>query len=333
MKKIFLITLILFSLSKIYPQSTMLRKYICAIASSYQGSMGTGSGFIILDSDGNNMVITNHHVVENSDKIRAIFFTDDGRKKEFTGMRVIARDTDFDLAILSFAGDQRVFSQGLKLNLIQPKDGTYVSAAGFPSTHWSYSEGTLLKKTMLRSPDNLMAEFLMHSALIDHGSSGGPLLVEDANATCGFSVIGVNTLKSTFGGTGYSVPIPVLLKLLETAGAYFHDITEPEKSKEKAETAAREFGIPLYASIRSSGEENWYCFPVNTDGECELTIELEASENMTLEAYNEHGMFIESDAGKVINLSIKNSGNVYVKVSNPGRYWTAYRLNVSADVQ
>jgi hypothetical protein len=327
---LFLLLLISFSF-RVFTQTSRLKDYICAVSASYQNSMATGSGIVLLDSAGNNYILTNHHVVESSTSLRVIFFSDDGRTGEYTGMRVIARDVAYDLAILSFAGGQRVFSEGLKLNLKEPAERINVCAAGFPNSRWGYSEGSLLSRSvMLRSSDQQVQSFLMHSALVDHGSSGGALLVTDSDTTIGYSVIGVNTLKSS-GGRAYSVPVTRVMELLESAAGYFHEnyITESNHSRERA--VACGFDKPLYSSICSSDEEDWYCF--TADVEC-LVAELEASDNLVIEVYNKQGALINSCSGKTVRLNIRTDpGSVYLRVRGGGvKYWSTYCLMIIEDI-
>ena len=49
---------------------------------------------------------------------------------------------------------------------------------------------------------------VQHTAQVDAGSSGGPLLIRDENAAAGFAVVGINTWKaSDRENTNFAIPV------------------------------------------------------------------------------------------------------------------------------
>jgi len=325
MKKLLLILVILSLAGKAFSQAYLLRDYVCAVAASYQQEMSTGSGLVLLDADGNNMILTNWHVVNDSAKIRVIF-EKNGKTKEYSGMKIIARDTVDDLAILSFSGGDRPFVQGLKLNFAPVVEGIQVCTAGFPSGVWNYTEG-IVGNSEARIHG---LPFIMHNAITSHGNSGGPLLVKDADAPCGYSVVGINTIRDAFEGMGFAIPAPRIMKLLETAAENLrqNNISEANHSKENAVMYNLE--QPLYSSIKFSGEEHWYCFPVKTA--MELFAEVEATEKLEIQLFDALENLIASASGNDIRLEITVApGLVFLKVSSPCiKYWTAYRFKIGS---
>ena len=115
---------------------------------------------------------------------------------------------------------QRVFKTGFKLDLRQQKDLTEVVAAGFPGFGgkplWQVSLGTITNSQARIDP--AYSYLIQHSAPIDPGNSGGPLLVRDPSAPQGFAVAGVNTLKALKReSTSFAIPARNVAEVLDRA--------------------------------------------------------------------------------------------------------------------
>jgi serine protease Do len=65
---------------------------------------GFGSGFVYVDAEGNNYIITNYHVIARAYSISIEFEKADGAKTVFAGFNVLAADEDLDIALLAFPG-------------------------------------------------------------------------------------------------------------------------------------------------------------------------------------------------------------------------------------
>jgi len=160
---------------------------------------GVGSGFII-SSDG--YIVTNHHVVDNADKI-TIHLTD---RREFNA-EVIGLDEPSDLALL------KINTEGLPFVKMGDSDllrvGDWVLAIGSPfGLEFSAAAGIVSAKGRSvpgnsRSNYNYMS-FIQSDVAINQGNSGGPLF------NLAGEVIGINSqiLSRTGGSNGVSFSIP-----------------------------------------------------------------------------------------------------------------------------
>jgi len=156
---------------------------------------GSGSGFVF-SSDG--MILTNAHVIENSDRLNVSLL--DGN--EFSG-EVIGTDRDTDIAII------KVFGSGytpVKLGVSGDlKIGQLVIAIGNPLGYQhSVSVGVLsgVGRTMRTPGGQLIDDILQSDAAMNPGNSGGPMI--DTNG----DVIGINTaIIPSAQGLSFSIGI------------------------------------------------------------------------------------------------------------------------------
>ena len=152
----------------------------------------TGSG-VIYDEDSNYYyALTNNHVVYVCSSPSTFSVkTYDGDTETAT---LVARNANYDLAVVKFAKDSGnsdlVVSSLAGFN---PTVGTYVYSVGYPEGQSnaltvgvveSYSAITLSKTSRLES--NVTFPIIRHTAVIDSGSSGGPLF--DASG----KIVGLN---------------------------------------------------------------------------------------------------------------------------------------------
>ncbi|OPX37861.1 MAG: peptidase [Desulfobacteraceae bacterium 4484_190.2] len=162
-----------------------------------------GSGFVI-DKDG--FILTNNHVVENTDEIKVKL----ADKREYDA-KIVGRDTKTDLALIRIELDQPLVPLSLgdsdKLYV-----GDWVIAIGNPfGLEATVTAGIVSAKYRdigAGSYDN----FIQTDASINPGNSGGPLL-----NTAG-EVVGINTaILSRSGGSvgiGFAIPINMVKDLL-----------------------------------------------------------------------------------------------------------------------
>ena len=333
-KKIIYIYFIILSVNA-YAQVSMLRDIIPVVTSGYQNGMATGSAFVVTTIDGINLIVSNYHVVNNTNRIRVIFYPNEGSARIFNSARIAGRLPEFDIAILTFNGDEKVFTQteGIKLDLKQMDDGDRVSAAGYPSGVWSYTEGMISNRralVRLRNYPEKEQNFLQHTSFVDHGSSGGPLLVRNQFAPpYGFSVVGINTLTSSNHNMHYSIPINRIFNLLDSVWKQYHEY-HVSFTKNTMETAVEHYFFnSIYAVIQSVNDSIWYYFTIYESNE--YFTELDATENILLEVFDGSGSMINVEKGKNIRLNVKaNQGGLYLKISSPDvRFWTTYRLKVN----
>ena len=164
-----------------------------------------GSGFII-SSDG--YILTNNHVVENSDEI--IVALSDRREREAV---LIGADPASDLALLKIeAEDLPTVSLGSSEQL---KVGEWVVAIGSPfGFELSVTAGIVSAKgRSLPDENGNYVPFIQTDVAINPGNSGGPLLDLDGK------VVGINsqifTRSGGFMGLSFAIPIDVAMEVVE----------------------------------------------------------------------------------------------------------------------
>ena len=156
-----------------------------------------GSGVIFADG----LVITNAHVVNDSDRI--IIGLTDGRK--FKG-KVIGQDLISDLAIVKLLG-QGPWPKAIIGNSDQIQVGDWAIAVGNP--YGLENTVTLgIISNLNRNVSQLgiydkRFNLIQTDAAINPGNSGGPLLNENGE------VVGINTLIRSGPGAGLSFAIPI----------------------------------------------------------------------------------------------------------------------------
>ncbi|HKQ77398.1 MAG TPA: trypsin-like peptidase domain-containing protein [Blastocatellia bacterium] len=161
---------------------------------------GTGAGFIV-DPDG--LIVTNHHVIVNADRIRVKLH--DGRTHIAT---VIGVDNATDLALI------KITTNNLEPIHLGDSDalrvGDPVIAIGNPLEYErSVTAGivsALGRKVYEAEP---FENFIQTDAAINRGNSGGPLLNQRGE------VIGVNTvIRSDGRGISFAVPSNVVKRVI-----------------------------------------------------------------------------------------------------------------------
>lgn len=168
-----------------------------------------GSGFVI-NKDG--MILTNHHVVDNSLKV-IVKFNGDPREYE---SKVLGSDEPTDVAVLQV--DPREVKNLRPVNLgssKQAKVGQWVLAVGNPyGFDRTVSFGIISAKGRNVPQAPVLNDFIQTDAFIAPGSSGGPLLNMHGE------VIGINSRGGS--GLAFTIPIETALevkdKLLKSGG-------------------------------------------------------------------------------------------------------------------
>ncbi len=159
----------------------------------------TGSGFIVSD-DG--VIVTNEHVVDKAQKVE-VTLVNDRRKYPAT---IIGTDQQTDIAVI------RIEPEGV---LPVPRFGDYadvrvgegVLAIGNPyGLDGTVSFGIVSAKGRNLNVGSLINDFIQTDAMIDHGSSGGPLV------NLRGEIIGVNSMGQG-RGIGFTIPINTALEV------------------------------------------------------------------------------------------------------------------------
>ncbi len=158
----------------------------------------TGSG-VIASKDGR--ILTNQHVVDRAEKVTVSV---PGRKKKYPA-RIIGTDPQTDIAVLRIESDEP-FSEAT-FSKQEVRVGQWVLAVGNPyGLDGTVSFGIVSAKGRnLEIPDTLN-DFIQTDAMIDRGSSGGPLV--DLNG----KVVGINS-RGQGRGIGFTIPIKTALEV------------------------------------------------------------------------------------------------------------------------
>ena len=167
-----------------------------AVKQDNRRNLATGSGFLM---DAKGIVVTNEHVVAQAQRVTVIVPGRDGRYLA----EVVGTDKQTDLAVLRIeAREGEAPFAPVKLgNSDKLQVGQWVIAIGNPyGLEGTVSLGILSAKGRdLRNPE-LLNDFLQTDAMIDRGSSGGPLINLHGE------VIGVNS-RGQGRGIGFTIPI------------------------------------------------------------------------------------------------------------------------------
>ena len=174
------------------------------IATFTDDGRAAGSG-VIMHASG--LILTNYHVVHNSNRLKVWLY--ENRERQYHEAEVIGIDPAADLALLNIdvrEGDFFTVSDfEYESDIVYA--GKDVIAVGHPlSLNWSVSKGAI---NAVNRPSFLTpyVSLIQHDAVIQQGSSGGPLFNDRGN------LIGINTYViapsekgvAVYAGMGYAV--------------------------------------------------------------------------------------------------------------------------------
>ena len=155
------------------------------------GEFAHGTGWVIVDNDGLNYLVTNRHVVIGAEKVNVYQESQDGTRRAFMDCPILYVDSQMDLAICQFPGAQKLFRAGFPLDTRVEKDLTEVVAAGFPGFGgkplWQVSVGTITNSQARIDP--AYSYLIQHSAPIDPGNSDSPV-AQDVNQHISYAIVG-----------------------------------------------------------------------------------------------------------------------------------------------
>jgi serine protease Do len=169
-----------------------------------------GSGFVISE-DG--YIVTNNHVIEDVDVIKAVF--EDGRELD---AQVVGRDPKTDIALLRVElGEQgEVFALPLG-NSDGVRPGEWVVAIGNPFGLEHTVTAGIVSAKHRRISEGSYDDYIQTDAAINPGNSGGPLI------NLSGEVIGINTaIKPAANTIGFAVPINMAKDILPQLRASGH---------------------------------------------------------------------------------------------------------------
>ena len=200
---------------------------VVRILTSYSdGTMASGSGFVVSGDKANTFIVTNHHVavLDNPTYISVIL-----NSEAEINASVVASDEDRDLAVIKVA--MPLGLDPLKLSRESAKKGDGIYVIGFPGDADIFTENLALNHEDTTITDGILSALrsvsitstgdpvalIQVSAAINHGNSGGPVL--DMNGR----VVGVSTF--TMGATSTdingAVSVTELISFLQENGISF----------------------------------------------------------------------------------------------------------------
>ncbi len=204
--------------------------YMSAARKLRQGLGGFGSGFLYRADNGNLYIITNKHVVRDAKSVQ-LTFKADGGDKTISNCGVIAKSDSMDIAVVEFPATETGFVP-LSFDADRVVDGTSVWSAGFPGLGdepaWQLGNGVVSNDNLVNMEltDSVHIAVIQHTAQVDPGSSGGPLLVLKENskdksvALKEYKVVGMNTWKAFHReNANFSLMAKDILKVVNNIGA------------------------------------------------------------------------------------------------------------------
>lgn len=186
------------SIEKIYDSVLVIESYF------FDGTSSTGSGFIYKKDNKYGYILTNYHVVKDSDSIRVI----DSKNNEYIS-KLLGYDEMTDLAVLCV--DSKNVNNIAVLSSSTYSIGDTVFTIGSPQG--KKFQGTVTKgiisglnreMTTVVNDREYIINVIQIDAPINPGNSGGPLVNINGE------VIGINSLKivqDEVEGMGFSLPI------------------------------------------------------------------------------------------------------------------------------
>jgi serine protease Do len=160
----------------------------------------TGSGLVV-SADG--LILTNHHVVERAEKAEVIV---PGRKRKHRA-QILGTDKQTDLALLRIEPDRPLPAAELG-SASSLQVGQWVLAIGNPyGLDGTVSFGIVSAKGRNLEIPDLLNDFIQTDAMIDRGSSGGPLVDLEGR------VVGINS-RGQGRGIGFTIPIDTALDVM-----------------------------------------------------------------------------------------------------------------------
>ncbi|HCS87001.1 MAG TPA: hypothetical protein DIW30_00750 [Bacteroidales bacterium] len=178
-----------------YDESRMLTAYA-------QGTFGSG---VLIEHNGKRYVLTNRHVVGYANYATLTFELHE-RTIRLPHCPLVSTSEEYDLALIALSSQDSALIP-LPFSTAQAEEGLNITAAGFPGlagkASWQMTRGTISNSALYI--EKLGQTYIQHTAAIDPGSSGGPLLIKQNGK---YEVAGINTLKD-FGRDQVGVAIPI----------------------------------------------------------------------------------------------------------------------------
>ena len=241
---------------------------------------GFGTGFVYADSvTGKKYVITNRHVVALAQSVTIEFRDNERNVSSYKDCPVAIVDEDIDLAAIALPDNITVGS--LRFADETPTEGHDVFTAGYPglgdNPSWQFGKGIVSNahfydEELSKVGGNTI--LIQHTAQIDAGSSGSPLLIQSATDKNEYLVVGINTWKAyARENANFAIPTADIRLFCKKYLSSSH--TAKDDIRQRAETfvglAEQDYkeivsfiAYDYIASVAPSQFDSWYkSFPTN----------------------------------------------------------------------
>lgn len=211
-----------------------------------------GSG-VVVDRNGKKYVMTNLHVVGYAQTATIIFQLHE-KTIQYLHCPVVKTSLSVDLAVIELPlGCEMIalpYYQG------ELAEDLSVVAVGFPELSgqpsWQMTRG-IISNARLRTIDRIRASHIIqHTASIDPGSSGGPLLYKGEDGK--YSIVGVNTWKAFYReGVGLAIGIEDIESFMDDIETVFE--SEKTALSKLQETTAEDW-LYIFRHLPDSTQKN-----------------------------------------------------------------------------
>jgi hypothetical protein len=204
-------------------------------------------------------------------------------------------------------------------------EGATVYSVGFPGLGnemvWQFGQGNISNSDV-----TIGSRYIQHTATIDPGNSGGPLLIESNESPIGYSIIGINTLSiNNRHNSFYSVPIDLIKLFINKTLNY-----EPNDGMENAIKIGLEKLI--ITKFNTKNDIDWYYFNIPTDGG-KITLIFKGKKNIypNVSLYNKENVLIHSintlrDNGNEFTFNSIEGGKYFLRISESNNKIGTYAI-------
>lgn len=191
-----------------------------------EGTFGSG---VVVEQGGKKYVLTNLHVIGYAEKATVTFQLHE-KTIRYEHCEV-ANMGSTDLAAIALPADCEMIALPLYAGEIEEEMS--IVAAGFPALankpSWQLTRGSISNARLDVDSRERATRIIQHTASIDPGSSGGPLLLKNAEGK--YEILGINTWKAFYReGVGLAIgkeDVQTFLTTLSPAALNAHNEMDP----------------------------------------------------------------------------------------------------------
>lgn len=180
-----------------------------------EGCFGSG---VVIAQDGKKYILTNLHVVGYAQQVTVTFELHD-KKLRYPHCPVVATSPNSDLAAVELPKECEMIP--IPVYTGEVTEEMAVVAAGFPELankpSWQLTRG-FISNARLNVDEPAAAHIIQHTASIDPGSSGGPLLHKGEDGK--YVLLGINTWKAFYReGVGMAIGVEDVTAFMAQLGS------------------------------------------------------------------------------------------------------------------